>query len=103
MSAADRVRELIGDAGAASDLLIIQLAECTVEREGHKHPIEGRGPDLYCLNLTSYMGHKMPFVLRRLVDAEAEIEQLKARYDALADEATGYLELISELESGGGR
>jgi hypothetical protein len=49
----------------------------------HEHPPEGH-PDLFCLNLASYMGSRMHGVLQRLDDARKDAARWKARHDALA-------------------
>ncbi|MET8475380.1 hypothetical protein ABZY90_19810 [Streptomyces sp. NPDC006422] len=66
---------LLGDAKPASDSLLHQLAESVRDRLAHEHP---KWEDLFCLNLTSFMGERMGPVLRRLIDAEARVAELKA-------------------------
>jgi hypothetical protein len=68
------IAELIGDAKPASDGLLVQLGQSVRDRREHEHP---KWEDLYCLNLTSFMGERMGPVLRRLLDAEAEAEKLR--------------------------
>jgi hypothetical protein len=68
------IAELIGDAEPASDGLVVQLGQSVRDRREHEHPT---WEDLYCLNLTSFMGERMGPVLRRLLDAEAEVEKLR--------------------------
>lgn len=91
-------RAYLAELPPATDLLIARLVETVKEQREHEHQGELRGPDLYCLNLTSFMGERMGAVLRRLSDAQAEIERLRARLMALADEADGYLRRVAELE-----
>jgi hypothetical protein len=74
----------------ATDLLLGDLADCVKKVREHEHPT--RGEDLYCLNLTSYMGERMGAVLKRLDDERAEVRKWKDRHAALADEATSYLD-----------
>ncbi|MFZ3558131.1 hypothetical protein [Streptomyces sp. BH055] len=74
MSAAE-IAAFLGDAKPASDGLLRQLAASVRDRLGHEHPT---WEDLYCLNLTSYMGERMGPVLRRLIDAEARVAELEA-------------------------
>ncbi|MET9303221.1 hypothetical protein ABZX66_28260 [Micromonospora aurantiaca] len=81
MTAAD-----LSDTRPATDLMIGHLRETLGERLAHEHPREGQGPDLFCLNLTSYMGERMGPVLRRLADEQAETKAWKDRHTALADE-----------------
>ncbi|MBN6054550.1 hypothetical protein JYK22_21590, partial [Nonomuraea sp. RK-328] len=61
----------------ASDELIEHLATTLHERLGHEHPQPGGGEDLFCLNLTSYMGERMGAVLARLREAEAAIQRVR--------------------------
>jgi hypothetical protein len=79
----------------ATDLLLGDLATCVAQVREHEHP---RGEDLYCLNLTSYMGERMAAVLQRLSDEQAEVRKWKERHAALAEEAAGYLDRAAELE-----
>jgi hypothetical protein len=91
--------ELLGDAKPASDGLLRQLAESVRDRLGHEHPTR---EDLYCLNLTSYMGERMGPVLRRLLDAEARVAELEAARSA--DKLTALLaptQALREDETGG--
>lgn len=39
----------------------------------HKHPELGRGEDIYCLNLTAWMGERMGFVLRHYDQRVAQL------------------------------
>lgn len=73
----------------ATDLLLGDLADCVQKVRHHEHP--SRGEDLYCLNLTSYMGERMGAVLKRLDDERAEVRRWKDKHTALADEATELL------------
>ncbi|MEV4197062.1 hypothetical protein [Micromonospora globbae] len=68
----------------ATDLLIAHLAETLAEMRAHQHP--ERGGDLFCLNLTSYLGERMGPVLRRLADEQTAARQWQERHTALADE-----------------
>ncbi|MFI6903052.1 hypothetical protein ACIBKY_17450 [Nonomuraea sp. NPDC050394] len=58
---------------SATDALIEHLAETVRQRLAHEHPQPGGGEDLFCLNLTSYMGERMGAVLVRLREAEARL------------------------------
>lgn len=80
----------LGDATPAMDSLVTDLAEAVADLRNHAHP-KGKGEDLFCGNLTAWMGERMAPVLRRLLDAEAEAERLRARAgekDTLAGEST---------------
>jgi hypothetical protein len=72
----DMVLALIEDAKPARTSLLLSFAEAVRNRREHDHP---KWEDFYCLNLSSYMGERSGPVLRRLVDVEAENEQLRAR------------------------
>ncbi|GAA2990354.1 hypothetical protein GCM10017559_07940 [Streptosporangium longisporum] len=61
----------------SSDASIEDLAAAVLDRLAHEHPQPGGGEDLFCLNLTSYMGERMGNVLTRLRDAEAEQARLR--------------------------
>ncbi|MFI6910146.1 hypothetical protein ACIBKY_53460 [Nonomuraea sp. NPDC050394] len=62
---------------SATDALIEHLAETVRQRLAHEHPQPGGGEDLFCLNLTSYMGERMGAVLVRLREAEAAIQRVR--------------------------
>lgn len=66
----------IGEAKPATDGLIGSFAEAVANVRNHEHP---SWEDLYCMNLTSYMGERMAPVLKRLLDAETEVAALRAR------------------------
>ena len=66
----------IGDVQPATDALIGTFAESVANVRNHEHP---SWEDLYCMNLTSYMGERMAPVLKRLLVAESEADQLRAR------------------------
>jgi hypothetical protein len=79
------VKELAPGWRPATDLLLLDLAECAKKVREHEHPT---GEDFYCLNLTGYMGERMGAVLKRLDDELAEVRKWKDRHTALAEEAT---------------
>ncbi|MGW2533545.1 hypothetical protein ACWCTD_03505 [Streptomyces sp. NPDC001499] len=66
----------IGDVQPATDALLGTFAESVANVRNHEHP---SWEDLYCMNLTSYMGERMAPVLKRLLVAESEADQLRAR------------------------
>ncbi|MFF7879158.1 hypothetical protein ACFZDM_33595 [Streptomyces californicus] len=65
----------IGDVKPATDALIGSFAESVANVRNHEHP---SWEDLYCMNLTSYMGERMAPVLKRLLDTETENARLRA-------------------------
>lgn len=82
---AEQLAHLAAPFTAASDDLLRQVAESALSHRDHAHPAEGTGPDLYCLNLTSYMGNTMGAVLRRVADLLGQVDELRelvARIDA---------------------
>ncbi|MFF8467948.1 hypothetical protein [Streptomyces griseus] len=74
----------IGDVQPATDRLIGSFAESVANVRNHEHP---SWEDLYCMNLTSYMGERMAPVLKRLLDAETENARLRARVVELETQA----------------
>lgn len=65
----------LADAQPATAGLIESFASAIYQRAHHEHP---SWEDFFCLNLSSYMGEHAAPVLRRLLDAEAEVERLTA-------------------------
>ncbi|MFC7794575.1 hypothetical protein [Streptomyces cinereoruber] len=72
-----QIADLIGEAKPATDALLVQLGESVRDRLAHDHSTQRE--DWYCMNLTSFMGERMGPVLRRLLDAEAEVVRLQTR------------------------
>ena len=72
---ADLITALIGDVPPATDRLVKQLAETVQGRRDHEHP---NHEDFYCFNQVSWAGERVAYVLRRLLDAEAEVVRLRA-------------------------
>ncbi|MEU0949849.1 hypothetical protein ABZ379_45415 [Streptomyces canus] len=77
---------LLGDAKPAQDALLRQLAQSVRDRGEHDHTTQRE--DLYCLNLTSFMGERMGPVLLRLLEAEAENVRLRTENDRLRTAVT---------------
>ncbi|MFF4552780.1 hypothetical protein [Streptomyces sp. NPDC001422] len=78
LSSAEResILSMIGDAKPARSSLLLSFGKSVHDRAQHEHP---KWEDLYCMNLSSYMGERIAPVLRRLVDGEAENARLRAR------------------------
>ncbi|WP_097922058.1 hypothetical protein [Streptomyces sp. wa1063] len=74
----------IGNVQPATDALIGSFAESVANVRNHEHPA---WEDLYCMNLTSYMGERMAPVLKRLLDTETENARLWARVAELETQA----------------
>ncbi|MFD3535355.1 hypothetical protein [Streptomyces sp. NPDC058664] len=83
------IADLIGGAKPARDSVLIELAESVRDRLTHDHATQRE--DWYCMNLTAFMGERMGPVLRRLLDAEAELTKLRSRVaelEAAVEEGT---------------
>lgn len=70
-----KIAEQLGDAKPATPGLLVAFGESVRNRREHQHPT---WEDLYCQNLSSYMGERMAPVLRRLIDAETRVAELEA-------------------------
>lgn len=79
----------LADQPAATDLLLKSLLEAAVDVRRHEHPSHG---DMYCLNLTCFMGDRMGAVLKRVSELQAEVARLRQRNVALADHAAALIE-----------
>ncbi|MEW1568437.1 hypothetical protein AB0454_36350 [Streptomyces sp. NPDC093509] len=79
----DNLAALLGDTPAAHDGSLLQLA-----RYVHACMLPGH-PALHRLSLTVLIGEEMGPVLRRLLDAEAEVERLTGEVDGLRRAVSG--------------
>lgn len=70
----------LGAAQPATDALLAHIARSVREAREHDHTTQRE--DLFCMNLTSWMGERMAAVLRRLVEAEAAVARLRAELEA---------------------
>jgi hypothetical protein len=70
------IRALIGDVPAATSSLIAELAQSIADRRSHDHPTGHE--DWFCANLSGWAGDRMAVVLRRLIDAEAELDRARS-------------------------
>jgi hypothetical protein len=77
-----KIADLIGDVKPATDRLIAEIAEQVRDRREHDHD-SAADWDWYCLNASGWLGDRMSVVLRRLLDAEAEVARLTAENEAL--------------------
>lgn len=76
--------ELLGDAKPARTDLLHGLGEAVRDCREHEHPRTAE--DLFCGNLRGWLGERMAPVLRRLLDAEAELGRVKSdRAEVLAE------------------
>lgn len=75
------ITALIGDVAPATDGLVKSLAESVQKRREHDHP---KYEDFFCFNQVSWAGERTAYLIRRLLDSEAEVVRLR---DALADAA----------------
>ncbi|MFD1656971.1 hypothetical protein ACFSL4_01655 [Streptomyces caeni] len=76
--------EQLGDALPARNSLLMSFGKSVQDRRDHDHTTQRE--DWYCLNLAAYMGERAAPVLRRLLDAETEIDGLRARVAELEAE-----------------
>ncbi|MER7690527.1 hypothetical protein [Streptomyces sp. NPDC097610] len=76
-----RIADLIGAAKPARDGLVEVLAVSVRDCAQHDHASQRE--DWYCQNLRSFCGERMGPVLRRLLEAEAEVERLTAEVGEL--------------------
>jgi hypothetical protein len=79
------IQAQLGDAQPASDGLLESFGKAIADRSEHDHP---KWEDLFCMNLSAYMGERSAPVLRRLLDAEARVAALEAdatRLQSIAD------------------
>lgn len=70
----DMIAGLLGEALPATTGLLVSFGEAIRDRREHEHPDR---EDWFCLNLAAYMGERMAPVLRRLLDAETELDRLR--------------------------
>jgi hypothetical protein len=75
------IRAHLGDAKPATSGLLADLAQSITDRKAHDHPKHNE--DFFCENLSGWAGDRMPVVLRRLIDAEAEADRLRAENEAM--------------------
>jgi hypothetical protein len=88
------VRSLIGpDIKPAQPGLVVSFAEAVRDRREHDHTSQRE--DWYCLNLSAYIGERIAPVLRRLVDAEAEVDRLR---DLAKQQSASLTTMLRHLE-----
>lgn len=66
------------------DALISRLREIEKQIENHEHPTNAQGErmtDLFCLNLTSWIGERAHFILEHIDALEQELEKAKEDRD----------------------
>ena len=71
---ASTIVALIGDVAPATDSLVKSLAESVQKRREHDHP---NHEDFFCFNQVAWAGERTAYLIRRLLDAEAEVVQLR--------------------------
>lgn len=76
----------LGDADPATDALLGAVGDSIAGMRGHAHP---KRDDSYCENLVQWVGEHAGPVLRRLLDAEAEADRLRAERDEMVRVAVG--------------
>lgn len=69
---------LPADTRPATTELLADLARGAADYAGHEHPTphDGEGEDLYCLNLTSYLGERVAPVLALVADLQDRLAQI---------------------------
>lgn len=99
----EAIARQLGDVKPATDGLLASFAEAIANVRDHDHP---SWEDLYCMNLTSYMGERMAPVLRRLLDTEVaarrwheRTEEAETAEAQLRGQVRGLRAHITELES----
>ncbi|MFE7395173.1 hypothetical protein [Streptomyces sp. NPDC057557] len=81
-----QIADLMSGVKALPPTQAVRLAEAARDRRGHGHPRHGE--DLYCINLTCWMGERVPYLLQLLLDVAAENEGLRERIKAAANSET---------------
>jgi hypothetical protein len=90
-----KIADLLGtDQRPARTDLLLQIAESVHDRRHHDHD---KGEDWYCLNLAAWAGERSGAVLRRLLDAETEAEQLRKRVAELERENTEMNQVLEDV------
>ncbi|MFE7128908.1 hypothetical protein [Streptomyces sp. NPDC057617] len=89
------IAQQLGDAKPAQDGLLVSFGKAIADRRDHEHP---KWEDLFCLNLSSYMGERAAPVLRRLLDAEAQRDDLRDRFAEAVATVTRLEQKRVELE-----
>ena len=59
------------------ELVLYTIAEAVQDVRQHNH--ETQREDWYCMNLVAWMGERMSFVLKRLIDEAAEADALRKK------------------------
>jgi hypothetical protein len=77
--AREQIAGVLGDTKPAQDGLLAQLAESARDYRAYREGRTEGTNSFYGLNLSAFMGERMGPVLRRLLDAEAEVEKLRER------------------------
>jgi hypothetical protein len=91
------IRAQLGDVKPATNDLIVSLAESVQDRRTHEHPTGNE--DWFCNNLSGWAGDRTAVVLRRLLDAEAELDRLRAELETLRAGAVEREALLTEARN----
>lgn len=73
------IREANGAHLPASDRLIAELAAVVQDLRQHEQSGSARPGDIYSSNLHGWMGERMPMVLARMINREAELAEANAK------------------------
>ncbi|WP_433855106.1 hypothetical protein [Streptomyces kronopolitis] len=91
------IAELIGDIQPAGPDFLLRLGHTVKDCRTHDHGQKVGPEDLFCGNLQGWMGERMALVMRRLLDAEAELAKCVGKEPTRDEEAqyvTGCLDAV---------
>lgn len=84
----EQIAKDIADAKPATPALLVQLADSSRQVREHDHSAQRE--DWFCMNQTSWAGGRIATVLRRVLDSDAEIQQLRSRVAELESQRSRY-------------
>lgn len=88
------LRELIGDVQPASDRTVAIIAATVAQRRDHDHHAGGN-EDLFCSNLTGWLGERTAYLISRLIVEGERTEDRRARLVALDNDAQNIRGLLA--------
>lgn len=77
----NEIRQANGAHLPASDRLIAELADVVRDLRQHQQSGHARPGDIYSGNLHGWMGERMPMVLSRLINSEAELTEARTKLE----------------------
>lgn len=93
----EQIAKDIADAKPATPGLLVQLADSARQVREHDHATQRE--DFFCLNQTSWAGGRIAPVLRRLLDADAEVDRKRAALSEACDQIAELEARVAELEA----